>query len=102
MKMTLHKIGTIEKADLELGDLTIICGKNNYGKTYATYALYGALKYLRSAFSVISVENKYIEELIDKGTTIIPLKQTFESLPQIVKSYSEAYSKELARVFASK
>lgn len=102
MKMSLQKLGTIEKAELDLGDLTIICGKNNHGKTYATYALYGALKYLRSAFSVISVESKHIEELIDKGTTVISLKQTFETLPKIVQSYSEAYSKELAGVFASK
>ncbi len=102
MIMTLHKIGTIEKAKLELGDLTIICGKNNHGKTYATYALYGALKFLRSAFSIISVDNKHIEELIDKGNTVISLNQAYEAIPKIVKSYSEAYSKELAVVFASK
>ena len=73
MKMTLQKLGTIEKAELELGDLTIICGNNNYGKTYATYAFYGALKYLRAAFSVVSVESKFVDELLNKGATVIPL-----------------------------
>lgn len=102
MIMTLQKIGTIEKAKLELGDLTIICGNNNYGKTYATYALYGALKYLRSAFSVVSADSKYIEELLDKGTTVISLIHAFESLPKTVRAATESYSKSLADVFASK
>ena len=103
MKMTLHKLGTIEDSTgLELGDLTIICGKNNLGKTYATYALYGALKYLRSAFSVVSVEPKYIEELLDKGATVIPLIHAFELLPKTVRAATESYSKSLADVFASK
>ena len=41
---TFRNIGPIEKADLELGDLTIIAGRNNTGKTYVAYTLYGFLK----------------------------------------------------------
>ena len=37
-------LGPIRTADLELGDLTIIAGRNNTGKTYLTYTLYGFLK----------------------------------------------------------
>lgn len=37
-------LGPIEEAELELGDLTIIAGRNNTGKTYLTYTLYGFLK----------------------------------------------------------
>lgn len=39
-----RNIGPIKQADLELGDLTIISGRNNTGKTYLAYALYGFLK----------------------------------------------------------
>ena len=39
-----RKIGPVKDAALELGDLTIIAGRNNTGKTYLTYALYGFLK----------------------------------------------------------
>ena len=47
--MTIAKfknIGPIEEAELELGDLTIIAGQNNTGKTYLVYTLYGFLKFL--------------------------------------------------------
>ncbi len=37
-------IGPIQEANLVLGDLTIIAGRNNTGKTYLVYALYGFLK----------------------------------------------------------
>ena len=37
-------LGPIKTADLELGALTIIAGRNNTGKTYLTYTLYGFLK----------------------------------------------------------
>ncbi len=102
MKMTLQKLGTIEHAELELGDLTVICGNNNHGKTYATYAFYGALKYLRAAFSVVSVESKYVEELLDRGATVIKLGNIFDSLPKTVRTATETYSRGLADVFASK
>ena len=42
LTFTFKNIGPIEKAELELGDLTIIAGRNNTGKTYLTYTLYGA------------------------------------------------------------
>lgn len=41
MKFTLDQLGPIDHAELELGDLTIIAGKNNTGKTYTATALYG-------------------------------------------------------------
>lgn len=44
MKFRFKKIGPIEEAELELGDLTIIAGRNNTGKSYLVYTLYGFLK----------------------------------------------------------
>ena len=37
-------LGPVDEAELELGDLTIIAGRNNTGKTYLVYTLYGFLK----------------------------------------------------------
>ena len=39
-----ENIGPVKHADLQLGDLTIIAGRNNTGKTYLVYTLYGFLK----------------------------------------------------------
>ena len=44
MKFGFKNIGPITEAELELGDLTIIAGRNNTGKTYLVYTLYGFLK----------------------------------------------------------
>lgn len=43
MEITLKNLGLIQEANFTLGDLTVICGRNNTGKTYITYALYGFL-----------------------------------------------------------
>jgi len=44
LNFKLKNIGPIGEADIELGDLTIICGENNTGKTYAAYAVFGFLR----------------------------------------------------------
>lgn len=53
-------IGPIKNAELELGKLTIISGRNNTGKSYLVYTLYGFLKIwnrwrgLENHFSMLS------------------------------------------------
>ena len=44
MRIHFENIGPVGTADLTLGNLTIIVGRNNTGKTYLTYALYGFLR----------------------------------------------------------
>ena len=39
-RFRFSSLGPISEAELELGDLTIIAGRNNTGKTYLTYVLY--------------------------------------------------------------
>ena len=48
VKFRFKNLGPIEEAELELGDLTIIAGRNNTGKTYLAYTLYGFLKVWKS------------------------------------------------------
>ena len=43
-KFKFKNLGPIRDATLELGDLTIITGRNNTGKTYIVYTLYGFLR----------------------------------------------------------
>lgn len=44
MTFRFENIGPVDTAEITLGDLTIIAGRNNTGKTYLAYALYGFLK----------------------------------------------------------
>ena len=43
-KYRFRNFGPIDDAVLQLGDLTVIAGRNNTGKTYMVYALYGFLR----------------------------------------------------------
>ena len=57
-KFRFKNIGPVKDAELELGDLTIIAGPNNTGKTYIAYSLYGFLKmYKEWPDLVIETEN---------------------------------------------
>ncbi len=44
VRFRFKNIGPVKEAELELGDLTVIAGRNNTGKTYIVYTLYGFLK----------------------------------------------------------
>jgi hypothetical protein len=43
MKFKFEQLGALHEGEIELADLTIICGENNTGKTYITNSLYALL-----------------------------------------------------------
>lgn len=43
-RFVFRNLGPIDYAEIELGDLTVIAGHNNTGKTYLAYSLYGFLR----------------------------------------------------------
>lgn len=47
MRFRFEHLGPVNEAELELGNLTIIAGRNNTGKTYIVYTIYGFLKRFR-------------------------------------------------------
>ncbi len=72
MKITLNNLGPIKKASFELADLTVICGKNNTGKTYATYALFGFLETWQR-YVMVDISRQQIDEIVNNGVTNINL-----------------------------
>jgi AAA15 family ATPase/GTPase len=60
----IQKLGVINEAEMDVGDLTIICGYNNTGKTYVSYALYGFLEYWSNLIGGFrpSVAQNYLQE----------------------------------------
>ena len=40
MNIQIKKIGKIEQADIEIGDLTIFVGKNSTNKSYVAHVIY--------------------------------------------------------------
>lgn len=44
MRFVFENLGPVKEARLELGDLTVISGRNNTGKTYMAYAVHGFME----------------------------------------------------------
>ncbi len=67
MKISIKNLGAIKQAEFTLSDLTIICGNNNTGKTYATYAVFGFLYFWRDTFT-INVNDEEVHQLLNDGS----------------------------------
>jgi len=100
MKIKVKNLGALKQAEFELGALTIICGGNNTGKTYATYALFGFLYTWRQNFS-IKIDSTEIFRLLDDGVTNIDINNYVKKAQQIVDKGCEIYTKQLPNIFAS-
>ncbi len=100
MKIHVQNLGPLKEADFEVGDLTIICGKNNTGKTYATYALYGFLKTWKDLMHV-GIGLPEIEELLKQDTIRIDLDRIWKERKKSIDGACKRYNGILHRVFAS-
>lgn len=102
MKFKFEKLGLLDEAELELADLTIICGENNTGKTYATYAVYG---FLRSWRRLLRAELMPLIKAADSAleqSYQFDLKEIFsEKLNAYLEAISKRYVKQLPDVFAA-
>ena len=101
MEISIKNIGSIKQAKFELNDFTIICGKNNTGKTYVTYATYGFLDYWHSG-AAIDIDKKIINDVMEKGSISIPIDVFAKKSDQILQTASNDYSKSIDKVFAGK
>ena len=115
-KFRFKNIGPVHKAGLELGDLTVIAGRNNTGKTYITYTLYGFLKWKSShyadrllatqKFSGMKFPDAYkvAEKISQEGleTFALDMETFFRQRKEAIKMLSRTFSKEiLPSVFSS-
>ena len=100
MRIRLKNLGILKHAEFSLGDLTIICGKNNTGKTYATYALYGFLQSWRELMD-FSVSDTQLQRLLADGVLNIDLSQYVRTANQILAEACKKYNNQLDGVFAA-
>ncbi|MBS0351697.1 MAG: AAA family ATPase, partial [Proteobacteria bacterium] len=100
MKVQIQNLGPLSQAEFELGDFTIICGKNNTGKTYATYALFGFLSLWRDIL-FIKIPDTKIHQLLNDGATELNIQEYINESEKIVQDSCKEFTKGLSRVFAS-
>lgn len=68
VRFQFRNIGPVREAELELGNLTIIVGRNNTGKTYLLYTIYGILDAFHNSSTIgqasTSEELQFIQDII--------------------------------------
>jgi hypothetical protein len=101
MKFEFEKLGLLDEATLELADLTLICGENNTGKTYATYAIYGFLRSWRRLLQMVLAQE--IEAIAKaEGAYKFDLHEMFHSkVNDYLAKLGEKYISLLPRTFAA-
>ena len=97
LTVKMKNIGIIKQTEFTLGDLTILCGENNTGKTQISYALYGFLcswpDFIRT-----SISDEQVNSLIASGSIEIEVKKTIH---QILTEACKTYTNYLDRNFAA-
>ena len=99
-KIELKNLGILKHAEFSLGDLTIICGGNNTGKTYATYALYGFLDTWRTLID-FGVSDTQIQNLLRDGGIRIKLEQHVKKANRTLEDACKRYTNLLDSVLAA-
>lgn len=100
MKIKVKNLGVLKQAEFTLGDLTILCGCNNTGKTYATYALFGFLSIWRRMFS-IEISDDKIDQLLADGVIHLDIQEYVKQSEQIIIKACQEYTQQLPKIFAT-
>lgn len=115
MQVSIKNLGPLKEGNFELGKLTIICGKNNTGKTYVAHALFGFLHTTKTLFEhsadSFSIQNRYTLSLGNKIITKKELDKFLEDgeielnlvkiAQNIVKKRCEEFTSQLPHIFAA-
>lgn len=100
MKIIIENLGPLSKVELEPGDLTIVCGSNNTGKTYATYGYYGFLCYWHEYYA-LNMAHIPMGDLFKDGTLEIKIDDALPILQKYIDAACSEYQQQLGNVFAS-
>jgi predicted ATP-dependent endonuclease of OLD family len=96
MKLSFENLGAIKKIDVDLSKkLTVFCGPNGTGKTYACYAIYGYLRLLLSGLPLFK-----LDDLLKQKTITIHLDYT--ELYKFRAGYFNYLNKHIKDVFGVK
>lgn len=117
MKFTLNNIGTLKSVEIAPKPLTIFCGSNNTGKTYAMYVLWEVLHHLFSDrlpfveqyhryYRFADIHFPFVEEiaenLIANGIISIHVDELIKShWKEIEKVAMQSIKRRLPRLFGA-
>ncbi|PWK05963.1 AAA family ATPase [Tumebacillus permanentifrigoris] len=100
LQYRFQNLGPIETGEVQVKNLTILCGENNTGKTYGTYAIYGLskeLSHLEMEFpELIDMQNE------DVGEIQVDLEDALDQLDTKLDTVCFEFSRNLFRLFSVK
>lgn len=100
MKISFENFGVINKGEIEQKPLTILCGENNTGKTYAMYIIYGAHKNLiTESLALVKHIQPIFTELQTKRTLELDIKLFLENSISDVNKRNSDFLNMLLPVF---
>ena len=118
MKFTFKNLGPIKSAEMRLGQLTVIAGENNVGKTYLSYALYGFLRMMADKDNAFRPSSLFYRDRILPGivrrtmgrrvtprysTATLSLSEVEQNVRVALRHYSKIFSRAgIDDVFSSK
>lgn len=100
MKIQIKNLGPLKQAEFSVADMTILCGGNNTGKTYATYALFGFLSGWREGL-LIDIPQQTVNQLLAEGVVHIDVNEYAQNAQAILTAGCAGYGKHLPIVFAA-
>ena len=98
MKFSFENLGAISHGDIELADLTVLCGKNNTGKTYLTYGLYGFLRNHRQFIDLPIISHHLIQR---RSPFEIDVEDDLPARSEVVQDAVDKYVRTLGSVLAA-
>lgn len=99
MKVLFENLGIIRSAEFCPSEFMIICGDNNSGKSYITYAWYGFLYYFNHKFRLADKDDLF-NQLIKNGETSYLISKDLDSIQEILNQACSGYKEYIHEVFA--
>ena len=99
MKFRVKNLGPLVDAAIELGDFTVVCGRNNCGKTYLAYTLDTFLDTIEYNIN-LPFRDDDLETLFTKGAVVIDLKTYAEAYRRILEKTLPDFTSTLSRFLA--
>ncbi len=105
MKLVINRLGPINKANLDLGDITVLIGPPNMGKSYTLKALYSTLLMLDSSARKLALTRTFNELGFLKRRRYVDDEEIFHILIYLAIVYKvypqrvESIAKHIRNVF---
>ena len=106
MIFEFKNLGSIKEAQIEMGNLTVICGKNNTGKTYLTYVVWGMLSNqltytMQNPNTFPEIDKIDIKNRLNSGKVVeVDLELVKKSIERKLFNDIEGLSAQLHKIFS--